>query len=267
MSPEDFNYQNNNFNFDFPNDAPDDYFDIEDGAREIPEVPFGAEGPYLPPPPEVEIVSILERQTNKKVSKDTRVKIIVPPRYRSIFTIGTPSRNQLGKIGGIIFPYTPSISYEAKADYSDQKPLHTNYAISFYQRSYITDISITGDFTVENEEDAEVYLATTHLLKSLTKMRFGTDFDAGAAPPVCRLYAYGEMVLHNAPISITSFRIELPKDVDYYYLEDSKIHESTSVPTKSVIAINCKLMYSRQELQLFGADDYVRGEFRKKGLV
>lgn len=232
----------------------------EDGYRESPVSP-GAENPENLPP-KVTFTGLADAK-----KPDLRVKILVPGSYLTPFTSGTSGRNQLKRIGGILFPYTPSISFENKADYSEQKPLHTNYALSFYQRSYVTDISIQGDFTVESPQDAEVYLATMHLLKALTKMRFGTDVGAGSAPPVCRLYAYGPMMLENVPVSITSYRIELPKDVDYYPIEDSEIYDPTMVPTKSVVGINCKLMYSRQELQKFSVTEYLKGSFIGKGII
>lgn len=238
---------------------------VEKGYRESP-VPPGAQPPEeLPPKVTVNSTADIKRNISKK--PDLRVTILVPQSYLTPFTIGTSGINQLKKIGGILFPYTPSISFENKADYSEQKPLHTNYALSFYQRSYVTDISIQGDFTVESPEDAEVYLSTMHLLKALTKMRFGTDPDAGAAPPVCRLYAYGPMMLENVPVSISSYRIELPKDVDYYPIEDARIYGPTMVPAKSVVSINCKIMYSRQELQNFSVTRYLNGAFIGKGLI
>lgn len=238
---------------------------VENGYRESP-VPPGAEA-LGELPPIVTVKSIADVKKNESQKPDLRVKILVPPSYLTPFTSGSSRINQLKKLGGILFPYTPSISFENKADYSEQKPLHTNYALAFYQRSYVTDISIQGDFTVENPQDAEVYLSTMHLLKALTKMRFGTDPDAGAAPPVCRLYAYGPMMLENVPVSITSYRVELPKEIDYYPLGDAKLYGPTMVPTKSVIAINCKIMYSRQELQTFSVNGYLNGAFIGKGLI
>ena len=63
--------------------------------------------------------------------KDRRVRIKVPAEYlNSKKTQGY--NGDLKNVGGIIFPYTPQISIEHKADYKVQTPLHSNYYIHFY---------------------------------------------------------------------------------------------------------------------------------------
>jgi hypothetical protein len=150
---------------------------------------------------------------------------------------------------GIIFPYTPQISFEHKADYAAQNPLHSNYSINFYKNSAVSDISIQGLFTVQTDSDAITYLSTVHLLRALTKGRFAAGIDplAGSPPPVCRLRAYGTFMLDNVPVAITSFKNELPSDVDYYPISSSTFGQA-SVPTRSTITINCKPMFSRAEM-------------------
>ena len=177
---------------------------------------------------------------------DLRTKILVPGDYLTSLTSGWA--NALGNIKGVIFPYTPTISTEHKAEYTTQNPLHSNYTINFYKNSAVSDITISGVFTVQNASDAVNYLSTVHLLRALTKGRFGgSDPLRGSPPPVCRLYAYGTFMLQNAPVAISSFKNDLPSDVDYYYLSDSILGE-TYVPVKSTIQITCKLMYSRREM-------------------
>ena len=230
------------------------------GERKVPGVPTGAE-PVIPDPPQINFQDI-----NGNLSKDDlRVRILVPPKYITQFLAGP--NNEIANNGGILFPYTPSISYEAKAEYSEAKPLHSNFSINFYQRSSIGSISINGKFSVENTADAEIYLATMHLLKSLTRMRFGPDPDAGAPPPVCRLYANGEAMLHNVPVAITSYRIELPDNVDYFTIFQNPKFGTTAVPTVSTIAIACVPMYSRNEMQKFSVSEYNSGAYRKQGYI
>ena len=203
---------------------------------------------------------------------EMRVRIKVPPSYLQKSTVGR--NDELAKIGGIIFPYTPSISYDNKADYSTQAPLHSNYTQYFYQRSSVGAISITGKFTVQNEKDAGVYLSTVHLLKALTKMRFGADDNAGSPPPVCRLFAYGTHMIDNVPIAIASFRVELPDNVDYFTmgkLQPDPVLGKASVPVVSTVAITCYPMYSRQEMLDFSVSgwlkDFKGDTFRKAGYL
>lgn len=232
------------------------------GARTVPGVPKGAQ-PVLPPGPAITFKDI----NGTKLGKDLRVKIRVPESYLQGKTA------KLSSLGGVLFPYTPTISYEFKADYTAQSPLHSNFAINFYQKSSVSPISISGKFTVENSQDAEFYIATIHLLRALTKMRSGGarsgDPDSGSPPPVCRLDAYGEYMLNNVPVVITSLRVELPDAVDYFThytqsTEDS--HGMNSIPTVSTISITCLPMYSRDEMQRFNVTDYLTSDqYRKWG--
>lgn len=214
----------------------------------------------------VQLQTPLVTNANKK-TQDMRVRIQVPTLYQSaVYTSG--AGGNLKSLNSIIFPYTPQISFEHKADYATENPIHSNYSINFYKSSYVGDISIQGVFTVQNTTDAVTYLSTVHLLRALTKGRFGgSDNLAGSPPPICRLHAYGTFMLDSVPIAIQSFKIDLPNDVDYFYLNDPSFFEA-SVPTKSTIMLQCKPMYSRQEM----LDNTVSGWIgspaqRQKGLL
>ena len=205
--------------------------------------------------------------THGSGNEDNRVKIRVPDRYLVYLTSGSAARAELQNLGGIIFPYTPSISYEHKADYSNVPVMHSNFALNFYQRSYVTNISISGKFTVQNDFDASVYLSTIHLLRSLTKMLSGGEEYSGSPPPVCRLDAYGDFMLKNVPVAISSFKIDLPDSVDYFTTKGSQFGE-TSVPTVSTISLTLVPMYSRAEMQKFTVSDWLSDEnVRKSGIL
>ena len=207
--------------------------------------------------------------SKNSVKKDLRVRIKVPAEYyQSGLTKGY--KNVLADAGGIIFPYTPLINLEHKADYVTQTPLHSNYALNFYRNSAVSDISIQGLFTVQNDYDAVTFLSTVHLLRSLTKMRFGTDANKGAPPPVCRLFAYGSFMLDNTPIAISSFKIDLLGDVDYYHLKppEAAAFGEAFVPTKSTINLICKPMYSRNEMLNTGVSKWLTNSSqRNSGLL
>lgn len=204
-------------------------------------------------------------QNGELVLDDLRVRIRVPSWYFTDLTSGYD--NDLVKIGGILFPYTPTISYENKADYSTQTPLHSNYTLFFYQKSSVSQINISGLFTVENRRDAINYLSTMHLLKSLTKMKFGEDPDAGAPPPVCRLDGHGDMMLKNVPVAITSFRVEYNNDIDYFNFPSSDVFGKNAVPTKTTIQISCVPIYSRNELQKFSVQSFVSSRDSSRGYL
>lgn len=236
-----------------------------DRGRPVP-VSKGAM-PAVPPPASVSFRSI----TGDKVESDMRVKIRVPETYFTELTAGP--NGELRTLKGIIFPYTPSISYEHKADYSSQNPMHSNFSIYFYQRSSVSPISITGKFTVANETEAEIYLATVHLLRALTKMRSGGptgDADSGSPPPVCRLDAYGTFMLQNVPVAISSYAVDLPDNVDYFTVgkqsgtNGHKNYEKTAVPVVSTIKLTCIPMYSRDEMMKFNVTQWLGEKYVRK---
>jgi hypothetical protein len=236
------------------------------GRRIVPGVSAGA---VPPAKPKVQIT--MSDINGNKMGKDLRVKIMVPSNYLTPYTTGLANELGVSNLHGIVFPYTPSISVDYKADYSSQQPLHSNFPINFYQKSTVGSISISGKFSVENAKDAAVYIATTHLLKALTRMRSGGktgDHDSGSPPPVCRLFAHGTWMFNNVPVAITSFRVELPDSVDYFTMKDTNQYAMTSVPTMSTIAITLLPMYSRNEMLDFNVTDYINDPgFIKKGYL
>jgi hypothetical protein len=201
--------------------------------------------------------------------QDLRVKIRVPSYYIKTTTRGSTA-GELADLKGIIFPYTPTITVEHKADYANQNPMHSNFAMHFYQRSSVSPIQITGEFTVQNEKDAAIYLSTVHLLRALTKMRTALDDDAGSPPPVCRFDAYGEYMLQNVPVVVSNFRLELPNKVDYFTigkLAPNVIFKQASVPTLSTISVTLIPIYSRAEMQKFSVNDWLSSDVARKGYL
>lgn len=210
---------------------------------------------------QVNIIS--QRRDTLKV--DTRVRVLVPAEYAQYFY---PAALDLYRLQGIIFPYTPNIIYDTKADYGAQNPTHSNYTQYFYKNSSIGDITINGKFTVQNDNDAKNLLATQHILKILTKMRTGNDDFSGAPPPVCRLKAYGNKMLEDVPIVIKSFRMDLPDSVDYYTLnkQSGTIQDTAAVPVLSTVSIVCSPVYSRKEIQDFSVKNWL-SQGRTKGYL
>jgi len=221
----------------------------------------GAERPQVTPAQ----VNITSPQISSR-QPDLRVRIKVPSSY---LTSLTHNEGNLENFGGIIFPYTPQIQYDNKADYSPLNTVHSNYGQNFYTRSQVGPINITGKFTVQNQTDAQNYLATVHLLKALTKMRVGKDLYAGSPPPVCRLYAYGQFMLENVPVAISNFRIDLSEQVDYFTNKEPNAYGLNAVPTMSTIAITCIVMYSRKEILNHSVDKWLSNtdNHRKQGYL
>jgi len=243
-------------------------YDPNQGAT-ISGVPSGA----MPTTPQAAAVNVFD-VSGRLVSDDLRVRIRVPANYITPSTVGSLSKELQS---GIVFPYTPSITYDTVADYTTINPTHSNYTQYFYNHTKVNPINITGKWTVQNSKDAAVYLATKHLLSALTKMRYGDEPAAGSPPPVCRLDAYGSYMMKNIPIVINSFRIELPNEVDYFKYDVANdltteivqsIPDQNSsgkvgsfgnnlVPILSTITLTCYPIYSRREMLQFTVSKFL----------
>jgi hypothetical protein len=201
-------------------------------------------------------------------TKDLRAKLMVPPQYLMGPAAG-PSF-VLSQNGGILFPYTPQITMSNAAQYNPQNPTHSNYTQYFFRQSSVGPIKLTGKFTVQNEYEGAVLLGVIHLLRSLTKMRWGNDSNAGSPPPVCRLNAYGDYMLKNVPVAVASWTHDLPENVDYITvgrMGTPQTYGQTLVPTISTISIDLNVMYSREEMLKYSVDGFLSGGLRGKGYL
>jgi hypothetical protein len=196
-------------------------------------------------------------------TKDLRVILRVPKAYLKGPAAG-PS-NILNDFGGILFPYTPTISYDNQAQYGTVNPVHSNYTQYYFKNSQVGQISISAKFTVQNEREGKVWLGVIHLLRALTKMRWGKDVGAGSPPPVCRLEGYGDFMLRNVPVVISSFKFDLPDNVDYISVGGE--YKNTLVPSITTINLGLNVMYSRREMQDFSVDDWIQGNLRGQGYL
>jgi len=175
---------------------------------------------------------------------------------------------------GVVFPYTPTVAVTHTANYTPQKLTHNNYAQYFYDSSEVQPINITAEFTVQNINEGKYLLATIYFFRSLTKMFFGQDGNAGVAgqpaagnpPPIVYLNGYGQYYLPNVPIVITSFQHTMPADCDYINIPDPADPNATlssygtRLPTTSSISLTVQPVYSRlAQSQGFSLNDFAAG--------
>jgi hypothetical protein len=143
--------------------------------------------------------------------------------------------------GEIVFPTTPTFSLSNKA----------NFPHPVYKNSTSDDISISGEFPVETEEDAANWLRTIALGRGLTKMFYGKSSFQGNPPPICTLSGYGA-VLKDIPVVIKSFQVDFKDDVHYILAAGS------SVPRLSTIQITCQPVYSKSSQRGFDFQSYAK---------
>lgn len=143
---------------------------------------------------------------------DWRARLTLPtwPSFR-----GSPVLKPLHDVGGMIFPYTPTIQLSSTASYSKITPVHSNYQFNAYQHSDPGQIVITAPMNVEDPTQALYWIAALHYFRSMTKMFSGNDPKAGNPPPIVQFNAYGSYVFNNVPVAVQSFSTTLMPDCDY----------------------------------------------------
>jgi hypothetical protein len=105
---------------------------------------------------------------------------------------------------------------------------HSNYAQYFYESSAVASINITGDFTVQNEEEAKYFLAGIYFFRACTKMFYGfSEAYQGSPPPIVYLDGYGQHYLPHVPCVVTGFSHTMPGDVDYLEVNTPKSMTTT----------------------------------------
>ena len=227
-------------------------------------------------PPGAERVVEQPAKAQFRVKPDFRPRLLIPMLYLDSKQTAGPAPGIIKNSGGIVFPYTPAISQDYKANYASVTPQHSNYALYFYKNSSPSEISLSAKFTVQEDRDAHYFLSVIHILRSLIKMQFGTnDFNTGSPPPVCRLYAYGAYVLDNVPVALQSFSLKLDDNIDYFSLSSTSDGElikqifsgANMVPVISTISMSFIPMYSRREMMNGGVKNWLNGTSRSEGLL
>lgn len=160
--------------------------------------------------------STLQARANQPSAADWRVRLSLAPGANYLYKNSTPGiLAPLAKTDGVIFPYTPSIETAYKAKYNAYDLVHSNYRGYFYQNSSVDEIQIKGTFTAQDTREAAYLLAVIHFFRSVTKMFYGQDPQAGAPPPICYLNGLGQYQFREHPVLVSSFTYSLPTDVDY----------------------------------------------------
>jgi hypothetical protein len=235
------------------------------------------------------------RWTTRNGATDWRVKLTIPSgsSLNQMFFQGSNRDatgvtykllNSLAETGGIVFPITPSVIIQHTASYSQLATTHANYPYYAYQNSEPANMTIVGEFPVQNQSDAAYWVATIHFLRAVTKMFFGGD-DAtrGNPPPILQLNGYGNHVFKNIPVIVTNFTCELRADVDYIATaqgpraSDTEVQRAmrqsqapsfdynsnipeTWAPSLSTITVQLQPVYSRDTVKKFSMSDFVSGK-------
>jgi hypothetical protein len=231
-------------------------------------------------------------------STDWRARLSMPS---GSFFDKSPILKPLTDAGGLIFPYTPTISITSTSTYNEIPLTHQNYQFQAYQNSRVSDIQITGEFNVEDGVQAKYWIEVVHFLRSVTKMFTGDTAFQGNPPPILNFSAYGDHVFRNVPVVVKSFSMTLPKDVQYISTNVSAVSgglgsisqiatnlalgpissllpqiggpggtsasRDSHVPVKSDLTITIMPVYSRESVRQFSLQQFVNGAYVSKGYV
>jgi len=152
----------------------------------------------------------------KNADGDWRVKLRLAPQATYLYKAANPGiLAPLTATDGIIFPYTPQIDLQYRAEYNNYQPTHSNYMNYFYKGSSVQTVQIQADFTAQDTMEAEYLLAVIHFLRSASKMFYGQDAERGSPPPLLYLTGLGEYQFNESPCVISEFNYNLPSDVNY----------------------------------------------------
>jgi hypothetical protein len=184
--------------------------------------------------------------------------IIYDQTQKFISGMSIPVFAPLKNVGGLLFPYTPTISVSHRANYELEGLLHTNYSTPYYTNSTVDSINIQGRFTAQNEEEGQYIMAMIHFLRTVTKMFYGNSSNKGSPPPVLFLDAHGKYMFDHIPVVVREFQYTLPNDVNYITAKiDGK---PVKVPTDLNVTIDLIPTYSRQQMsKVFGLNDFASG--------
>jgi hypothetical protein len=267
---------------------------IADGVNNLRTNGFGSllRSRNLPPGGEAgRKSSVSPAEFHSGAERDWRVRLSLPKGYETSDLIGP-----LVETNGLVFPYTPQITITHSSDYQSMEPIHNNYPFLSYQKSSVEQMTIVGDFFVEDSVEARYWVGAVHFLRSVTKMRYGGDsLDTGAPPPVLKLNGYGDYVFKNVPVVVKNFTMDLPKDVDYIAtglaqnkygttggseqsrllaaqeegFEDAPRSGVAWAPVRSVFTVTVQPLYSRQQVREFSLEKFVKGDyvFNGKGFI
>ena len=209
------------------------------------------------------------RVTNGNNSDDWRVTVGLTSGFDLFYqNQGTDCGylDPLKQTAGVMFPYTPALTTQFTTGYNQQKTTHSNYPAYFYESSEVAALSITGEFTVQNDWEANYLLACVYFFRTVSKMFYGSSSNAGNPPPLLMLSGYGRAYLPDVPCVLTSFSHTMPAEVDYYAF---KLPDRNGVPeeemwwerapTSSQIQITLQPIYSRRQTAGFNLEEFSAG--------
>ena len=237
------------------------------------------------------IVNAIAKWSGRNDKRDWRVRLQIPTGADALYEALMADNDLLAPLRdarGIFWPLTPAVVIQHSANYNPLSQTHSNYPFQAYQNSQVDSMNIIGEFPVQNQQDAQHWVATVNFLRTVTKMFFGKEQPLkGNPPPILHLSGYGDHMFQKVPVIINTFNVELRPGIDYISTRQDNVYQSTGrqtarelqrqgqvnpntidqtwAPTLSNISVLVTPVYSRQSVKGFSLRDFARGKLNGKG--
>lgn len=191
---------------------------------------------------------------------DRRARISAPEGLLHGDLLGTLKPNR-----GLLYPYTPTVTYTRSVAYDDFHFTHSNYKYHQFQAGSPGEIQITGDFTSQTDAEAVHTLAAMRFLKSMQLSEFGLNATKrGVPPPVLRFNYLGGEVFSNVPVVISTANFNFDPNVDYVKVKGYDAH----VPMKMTITTTLLVQPNPKDtIEEFTVEGFKSGALVKKGYI
>lgn len=210
-------------------------------------------------------------------SKDKRVYLGVHPSRvpeeafsdRVSYVLGSSGlvKDCLGGSAGLIFPYTPKISFSHSVNYEQTDIIHSNISINHYKNTPSPTIDIEAPFTASTEDMAKHMLGAIWFLRSCTKCdfgeqaNFGNENSSGVPPPILYLHGWND-VIQAVPVILKGFNYTYPDDVEYVLIKvqcGNKVLEEW-LPISTSLSLKLEVQYNIKKFKKeFNLDKYKSG--------
>jgi hypothetical protein len=171
----------------------------------------------------------------------------------------------LAQTQGMMFPFTPSIQVSQDVDYAHMSMSHSNTDYYAFSRAQNATVSISGKFSVQNQQEGQYALAALYFLRSVSKMNFGqSDQYAGLPPPILALSGYGKYMFNGIRCFLKQHSYNFDENMDMVTVNTSG--GKVSLPALFTITLSLTTQHTpRAWRQDFTLDKYRSGQLAQNG--
>ena len=167
---------------------------------------------------------------------------------------------------GVLFPYTPAITFTQAVNYMDLQLVHSNTDYAAYTRTPSVTIGINAKFTVQNQTEGLYALACLHFFRTVSKSYFGKlDGDkAGLPPPVLLLDGYGTYIFNQLRVILKNHSWTFDDSADGIVVKGPE--GFARIP--ALFSVSCELVVVQTPQRMreeFSFDKFASGELMQSG--